>query len=144
MPAVAALRTLPTCAGHFGRSSEVLGPAEVRDSPRWAGPNSPADSLWQTAQDSASVLSPEEVLRLIDAAPGGRDRMLLRVGFGCGLRLSELLHLRVTDIDSARAVIHVHRGKGGKVRLVPLSMRLLGELRAYWQSRRPRIWRFPG
>ena len=91
-----------------------------------------------------SVLAPDEVLRLLDAAPPGRDRVLLQVAYGCGLRLNELLHLRVGDIDSARMVIHVRQGKGAKDRLVPLSLRLLDELRAYWRLCRPRTWLFPG
>jgi site-specific recombinase XerD len=90
------------------------------------------------------VLSPDEVLRLLDAATPPRDRVLLQVAYGCGLRLNELLHLRVTDIDSARMVIHVRQGKGAKDRLVPLSLRLLQELRAYWLACRPRTWLFPG
>lgn len=91
-----------------------------------------------------SVLSPEEVLRLLDAAAPGRDRVLLQVAYGCGLRLSELLHLRVSDIDSSRMVVQVCQGKGAKDRLVPLSVRLLQELRAYWLMHRPRAWLFPG
>jgi site-specific recombinase XerD len=91
-----------------------------------------------------SVLSPEEVVRLLDAGAPGRDRVLLQVAYGCGLRLSELLHLRVSDIDSARMVVHVRQGKGAKDRLVPLSVRLLEELRAYWLVYRPRTWLFPG
>src|SRR5262249_48541670 len=75
------------------------------------------------------VLAPEEVLRLIDAAQTPRDRVFLQVAYGCGLRLGELIHLRVTDIDSARMVVHVRHGKGAKDRLVPLSRRLLEELR---------------
>jgi integrase/recombinase XerD len=55
-----------------------------------------------------------------------------------------LLHLRVTDIDSAHMVIQVRQGKGAKDRLVPLSLRLLEELRAYWCRCRPRTWLFPG
>ncbi len=58
-----------------------------------------------------SVLSPAEVPRLLDAAPAGRDRILLQVANGCGLCLSELIHLQVADIDSARMVIHVRQGK---------------------------------
>src|SRR5262249_32807116 len=67
-----------------------------------------------------------------------------QVAYGCGLRLNELLHLRVSDIDSARMVLHVRQGKGGKDRLVPLSLRLLQELRAYWLRCRPRTSLFPG
>jgi site-specific recombinase XerD len=90
------------------------------------------------------VLSPQEVLRLLDAAPAGRDRVLLQVVYACGLRLGEVLHLRVTDIDSARMVVHVRQGKGGKDRFLPLSVRLLAELRAYWRQYRPTTWLFPG
>jgi integrase/recombinase XerD len=91
-----------------------------------------------------SVLSPDEVLRLLQAAPPPRDRMLLEVAYGCGLRLNELLHLRVSDLDSARMVVHVRQGKGAKDRLVPLSLRLLEELRSYWRACRPHTWLFPG
>src|SRR5262249_9588376 len=90
-----------------------------------------------------SVLSPDEVLRLLEAAPPPRDRVLLQVAYGCGLRLSELTHLQVTDIDSARMVLHVRQGKGRKDRLVPLPVRLLGELRAYWRGPRPPPRRVP-
>ena len=90
------------------------------------------------------MLAPQEVLRLIDAASTPRDRIFLQVAYGCGLRLSELIHLHVTDIDSARMVIHVRQGKGAKDRLVPLSPRLLEELRTYWRQYRPRTWLFPG
>ena len=91
-----------------------------------------------------AVLSPEEVARLLQAAAPGRDRVLLQVAYGCGLRLGELLALQVGDIDSARMVIHVRQGKGRKDRLVPLSLRLLEELRAYWRLCRPRTYLFPG
>jgi integrase/recombinase XerD len=90
------------------------------------------------------VLSPEEVLRFIEAAPAGRARLLLQTAYACGLRIEELLHLRVGDIDSARMVIRVRQGKGRKDRLVPLSPRLLAELRSYWQWQRPQTWLFPG
>jgi site-specific recombinase XerD len=90
------------------------------------------------------VLSPAEVVRLFEAASPGRNRVLLQTAYACGLRLGELLHLQVTDIDSARMVVHVHQGKGGKDRLVPLSARLLEELRGYWRFYRPRPWLFPG
>lgn len=91
-----------------------------------------------------SVLSPEEVLRLLEAADHPRDRALLQTTYALGLRLSEVLHLQVTDIDSSRMVVQVRQGKGGKDRLVPLSPRLLSELRDYWLRYRPRPWLFPG
>jgi site-specific recombinase XerD len=90
------------------------------------------------------VLSPDEVLRLFEAAAPGRDRVLLQTAYACGLRIGELLHLHVADIDSARMVIHVRQGKGAKDRLVPLSQRLLDDLRRYWQQYRPTTWLFPG
>jgi integrase/recombinase XerD len=91
-----------------------------------------------------TVLSPDEVLILLDAATAGRERMLWQLAYAGGLRGGELLHLQVADIDSARLVIHVRQGKGGKGRLVPLSRRLLEELRAYWRRYRPATWLFPG
>lgn len=90
------------------------------------------------------VLSADEVVRLLSAAKTGRDRVMLQTIYACGLRLSEVLHLQVTDIDSGRMVVHVHQGKGAKDRLIPLSQRLLGDLRAYWRKYRPTTWLFPG
>src|SRR5262249_60807574 len=84
------------------------------------------------------VLSPQEVLQFLEAATPGRDRVLFQTAYACGLRVGELIRLQVTDIDSARMVLHVHQGKGAKDRLVPLSPRLLEELRSYWRQRRPR------
>jgi integrase/recombinase XerD len=90
------------------------------------------------------VLGPEEVLRFLDAAPRGRDRVLLQTAYACGLRIGELIRLKVADIDSARMVIAVRQGKGRKDRLVPLSPRLLEVLRIYWEHDRPKGWLFPG
>jgi integrase/recombinase XerD len=158
-------------ARHFGRSPELLGADEVRAYQlhllerrvSWSSFNQAVCALrflYRTTlgrpeqlamipygkrpKKLPSVLSPDEVLRLLDAAPPPRDRVLLQVAYGCGLRLNDLLHLRVTDIDSARMVIHIRQGKGAKDRLVPLSLRLLQELRAYWLACRPRTWLFPG
>jgi integrase len=82
----------------------------------------------------ACVLSPEEVAQLLDAARPGRERVLFLTAYACGLRLMEVLNLQVSDIDSARMLVHVHQGKGNKDRLVPLSLKLLTELRGYWRS----------
>ena len=158
-------------ARHFGRSPELLGPEEVRvfqlhlleRKVSWSSFNQAVCALrflhgttlgrpeqlplipyGKRPKALPSVLAPREVLRLIDAAPTPRDRAFLQVAYGCGLRLSELIHLQVNDIDSARMVIHVRHGKGAKGRLVPLSQRLLEELRAYWRLHRPRPWLFPG
>jgi integrase/recombinase XerD len=90
------------------------------------------------------VLSPGDVRRLLDAVPPGRYRLMLRIAYGCGLRLGELLHLRVADIDAARATLWVRHGKGAKDRGVPLPAALLGELRDHWRRHRPADWLFPG
>src|SRR5262249_40037665 len=79
-----------------------------------------------------------------EAARPGRERTLLATTYACGLRISELLNLQVTDIDSARMVLIVRQGKGAKDRQVPLSARLLGELRTWWSMHRRRPWLFPG
>jgi integrase/recombinase XerD len=83
------------------------------------------------------VLAPAEVRRLLAAVPPGRNRLIFRLAYGCGLRLGELTHLRVADIDPARHLLWVRRGKGGHDRGVPLPDRLLDELRAYRRDRRP-------
>ena len=91
-----------------------------------------------------TILAPDEVLRLFDAAPNDRDRTLLRTDYALGLRISELVALRLDDIDAARGIVHVHQGKSAKDRLVSLSSRLLEELRSYWRRYRPRPWLFAG
>jgi site-specific recombinase XerD len=158
-------------AKHFGRSPELLGPQEVRDFQlhllerrvSWSSFNQAVCALrflygttlgrpeqlphlpyGKRPKTLPSVLSPIEVLRLLNAAAPGRERLLLQIAYACGLRLGELLHLQVADINSARMVIHVRQGKGAKDRLVPLSLRLLEELRAYWRQARPHTWLFPG
>ena len=90
------------------------------------------------------VLDVEEVAQLLATAQPGRERMLLTTAYACGLRISELLHLQVTDIDSARMVVNVRQGKGAKDRQVPLSPRLLAELRQWWCRHRTKPWLFPG
>ncbi len=90
------------------------------------------------------VLSPEEVARLLDAAPGLKYKAALSVAYGAGLRAAEVVSLKVGDIDSKRMVIRVEQGKGRKDRYVMLSPHLLELLRAWWQAARPQGWLFPG
>jgi len=90
------------------------------------------------------VLSPEEVARLLDAAPGLKYKAALSVAYGAGLRATEVISLKVSDIDSKRMVIRVEQGKGGKDRYVMLSPHLLDLLRTWWKAARPRGWLFPG
>jgi site-specific recombinase XerD len=90
------------------------------------------------------VLSPEEVARLLDAAPGLKYKAALSVAYGAGLRATEVISLKVSDIDSKRMIIRVEQGKGRKDRYVMLSPHLLNLLRAWWKAARPRGWLFPG
>jgi len=90
------------------------------------------------------VLSPVEVARLLEAAPGLKYRAALSVAYGAGLRASEVVSLKIADIDSARMVIRVEQGKGRKDRYVMLSEHLLALLRAWWKEARPQGWLFPG
>jgi site-specific recombinase XerD len=96
------------------------------------------------------VLSREEVERLLDAAPGLKYKAALSVAYGAGLRVSEVVALKVDDIDSQRMVIRVDQGKGRKDRYVMLSETLLGRLRAWWREAKargqmlPHGWLFPG
>jgi len=90
------------------------------------------------------VLSPEEVVRLLDAAPGLKYRAALSVAYGAGLRAAEVVSLKVSDIDSKRMLIRVEQGKGRKDRNVMLSPHLLDLLRSWWKAARPQGWLFPG
>jgi site-specific recombinase XerD len=157
-------------ARHFGRSPDLLGAEEVRSyqlhllqrGVSWSRFNQtvcalrflygktlgrpeqvPLIPFGKRPKKLPCVLSPEEVGRLLDATQPGRERVMVQTAYACGLRLEELLHLQATDIDSSRMVVHVRQGKGRKDRLVPLSLQLLEELRAYWRCHRPRTWLFP-
>jgi site-specific recombinase XerD len=90
------------------------------------------------------VLSPEEVARLLNAAPGLKYKAALSVAYGAGLRAAEIVSLKVCDIDSRRMIIRVEQGKGRKDRNVMLSASLLELLRAWWRAARPQGWLFPG
>jgi integrase len=90
------------------------------------------------------VLSPEEVARLLNAAPGLKYKAALSVAYGAGLRAAEVVSLKVCDIDSRRMIVRVEQGKGHKDRNVMLSPSLLDLLRAWWRVARPRGWLFPG
>ena len=90
------------------------------------------------------VLSPEEVVRLLDAAPGLKYKAALSVAYGAGLRAAEVVALKVSDIDSKRMLIRVEQGKGRKDRNVMLSPHLLELLRGWYKAARPQGWLFPG
>ena len=96
-------------------------------------------------QKLPTVLSQDEVARLIDAALTPVHRVVLMTLYATGLRRAELTRLKVADIDTERMVIHVVGGKGRKDRDVMLSPKLLDELRQYWRAlkHKPRTWLFP-
>jgi integrase/recombinase XerD len=95
-------------------------------------------------QTLPTILSVAQVQLLLEAFGYPPTRMLFRTVYACGLRISEIIGLRVADIDSARRLVHVRQGKGRKDRQVPLSALLLAELRQYWQRYRPQRLLFPG
>lgn len=87
-----------------------------------------------------AVLSQEEISRILSCVQTPHNRAFLITAYSCGLRLQEALYLEVGDIDSDRMLIHVHRGKGAKDRMVPLPPQTLAVLREYWKSHRnPRL-----
>jgi integrase/recombinase XerD len=89
------------------------------------------------------VLSPEEVVQFFDHVPSLRNRAALMTCYGAGLRISETVALKVSDIDSRRMLLRVEQGKGHKDRYAMLSLRLLEVLRVWWRARRPPCWLFP-
>ena len=89
------------------------------------------------------VLNRDEVLKLLQCIPSRKQRMLLTTMYATGMRVGEAVQLRVADIDSRRMTILVSRGKGNKQRLVPLSQKLLTELRLFWKTHRNPVWLFP-
>ena len=89
------------------------------------------------------VLSVEEVHQVLGCVRRMHYRVCLTTIYSCGLRLQEGVHLQVADIDSARMLVHVHRGKGAKDRFVPLPQHTLDLLRGYWAAHRNPTWIFP-
>jgi integrase/recombinase XerD len=89
------------------------------------------------------VLSREEVRQVLSQVRLLRYRTGLTTIYSCGLRLQEGTHLQVSDIDSTRSLIHIHRGKGGKDRYVPLPDSTLALLRQYWKTHGNPVWIFP-
>src|SRR5712672_302547 len=89
------------------------------------------------------VLDPEEVAQFFDYVPSLKYRAALMLCYGAGLRISEAVAVKVTDIDSKRMLIRIAEGKGRKDRYVMLSPRLLAVLRRYWRAAQPRDWLFP-
>ena len=101
-------------------------------------------------QKLPTVLTSDEVARLLEASPNLKAKAALSVAYGAGLRASEVCHLKVTDIDSDRMILHVEQGKGSRDRNAMLSPALLRLLRAWWREGQrlakmlPGGWLFPG
>jgi site-specific recombinase XerD len=156
---------------HFGRSPDRLGSEEVRayqvhlvsQGIAWSSLNQVVCALRffygvtlrrpevpeliayaRSPRRLPVVLSDEEVVRFLAAVPSLACRVALTTAYAAGLRVSEVVSLRVSDIDSDRMLIWIEHGKGGKQRYAMLSVRLLGLLRGYWVRTRPRGWLFPG
>jgi integrase/recombinase XerD len=165
------LRVVKQLAAHFRKAPDRLTEAEVREyllylkNERKYSPSSlkiaasgfiffythtvPRD--WETLKwvrfprpkTLPDVLSIDEVRRLINTVRTLHNKTYFWTVYSLGLRLQEGLHLQVGDIDSARMVVHVHRGKGAKDRYIPLPMRTLQMLRQYWATHRNPVWLFP-
>ena len=90
------------------------------------------------------VLSPEEVGRLLTSATNIKHKAVLSLAYATGLRASEVVSLKLTDIDRERMVIRVEQGKGKKDRYVMLSPNLLELLREWWRAARKKGWMYPG
>jgi integrase/recombinase XerD len=132
----AAARTRLSAFDVRSRTSELgdTGVARRCDLPRHRQPGRPGPE----------VLSGEEVSRLIACTTNIKHRAFLLTLYSAGLRLNEASHLKIADIDSQRMQLKVACGKGAKERRVPLSPRLLSELREYWKQYRPTTYLFPG
>jgi integrase/recombinase XerD len=90
------------------------------------------------------ILSLEEVARLLEAAPGPKYKAAMSAAYGAGLRVSEVVSLKVSDVDSKRMLLRIEQGKGRKDRFAKLSPKLLELLRDWYRIARPPIWLFPG
>jgi site-specific recombinase XerD len=95
------------------------------------------------ASPLSEVFSPSEVVRLIDVARGLKQRVVLMSTYSAGLRVSELVNLKLTDIDPERMMIRVEQGKDRKDRYTIVSQNLVVELRRYCKRYRPSVWLFP-
>ena len=159
-------------ARHFHRSPELLGPDEIRAwlvyllEERKLAPASLGATIgalrflyrvtlkrdWSDEDFPLPkkpfrlpvVLSLEEITAFFESVASLKHRTILMTAYAAGLRVSEVVHLKVTDIDSKRMVIRVNQGKNRKDRYVMLSPRLLEILRLYWQDAHPKEWLFPG
>ena len=97
----------------------------------------------KTPSTLPEILNHDELVRLFTVTTNPKHRSVLMTAYAAGLRASELGRLRLSDIDSKRMSLRIDQGKGNKDRYVPLSPRLLEQLREYWRRKRPEPWLFP-
>lgn len=90
------------------------------------------------------VLSQSEIKKLFDVTNNPKHLMILKITYGLGLRVSEIVKLKVSDIDSDRMMVHIRCAKGKKDRYVPLTTSILTELRAYYLAYKPQDYLFEG
>ena len=95
------------------------------------------------AEKIPELLTRQEVKQILDACINRKHRMMLTICYGCGLRVSELVAIKIRHIDGERHLLRVEQGKGGKDRAVILSATVLDQLRQYWIRYRPVLWLFP-
>lgn len=169
---LAYVRAVMGLAGHYGRSPDQITAEEIRTylhhllverELSWSSCNVAACGIgffytkvlgWNPVRldlpprtrpkTLPQVLSREEVRRLLAAPKNQKHRALLMTAYGGGLRVSELVSLKLTDIESGRMTIRVEQSKGRKDRRTILSEHLLRQLRAYWRIERSPMWLFPG
>ena len=97
----------------------------------------------KTPSTLPEILNHDELVRLFTVTTNPKHRSVLMTAYAAGLRASEIGRVRLSDIDSKRMSLRVDQGKGNKDRYVPLSPRLLEQLREYWRRKRPEPWLFP-
>lgn len=90
------------------------------------------------------VLDAAEVKALLKACDLLKHRLLIGLCYGCGLRCAEVRNLRLGDVDTLRAMVHVRQGKGKKDRMLPMGAMLARGISAYIQAEKPRAWLFEG
>jgi len=96
------------------------------------------------AQRLPEILSRDEVARLLESPSNPKHRLLLATTYAAGLRVSEVVRLKVGNVDRVRMTLRIEQGKGRKDRVVPLSRRLLKQMEHYWKTESARLWLFPG
>ena len=149
------LRSVTRLARHYRRSPDQISAPEVQDyllflhqhhGLCWTTCNTIRHGVrffYRITLGLPQILNNDELVRLFTVTTNLKHRAVLMTAYAAGLRASELGRLQLSDVDSARMCLRVDQGKGNKDRYVPLSPRLLEQLREYWRRDRPQRWLFP-